>query len=270
VLRYLIKGKKDLHQNRSGERMSFIVLILLAFFAELLDSSLGMGYGTLLSPLLLILGFSPIEAVPAVLLSQGLGGLSASILHHKLKNIHLFDTKKKDLKIVLFFTVSGIVATIIGALLGVKLHKEFVKTYISILVLCIGFILLIKPSFKFSWFKISLLGIVAAFNKGISGGGFGPVLTGGQVICGNKEKSSVACTTLTEVPICFIAFAVYLLTASLTNWTLAFVLSLGAVISTFFGPHITKRVPQGSLRTILGVLILLLGAISLLNFKISI
>lgn len=35
----------------------FLALIILAFFCELIDSSLGMGYGTTLTPLLMIIGF---------------------------------------------------------------------------------------------------------------------------------------------------------------------------------------------------------------------
>ena len=42
-------------------------IVLLAFFCELVDSTLGMGYGTTLTPLLLAVGYEPIAIVPAVL-----------------------------------------------------------------------------------------------------------------------------------------------------------------------------------------------------------
>ncbi|MCM8800205.1 MAG: hypothetical protein NC900_05740 [Candidatus Omnitrophica bacterium] len=36
-----------------------IFIVLFAFLCEYLDSTLGMGYGTIMSPVLLILGFNP-------------------------------------------------------------------------------------------------------------------------------------------------------------------------------------------------------------------
>jgi uncharacterized protein len=47
----------------------------VSFAAEYVDSSLGMGYGTTLTPVLLLLGFAPLEVVPALLVSQLLAGL---------------------------------------------------------------------------------------------------------------------------------------------------------------------------------------------------
>src|SRR6056297_350792 len=52
-----------------------LFIILIAFAAEYTDSTLGMGYGTSLTPILLLLGFSPLEVVPAVLLSELVTGL---------------------------------------------------------------------------------------------------------------------------------------------------------------------------------------------------
>ena len=38
----------------------------LAFVCEFVDSTLGMGYGTSLTPILLLMGFEPLQVVPAV------------------------------------------------------------------------------------------------------------------------------------------------------------------------------------------------------------
>lgn len=43
---------------------------IFALFCEYIDASIGMGYGTALTPQLLIIGLSPLEVVPAVLLGQ--------------------------------------------------------------------------------------------------------------------------------------------------------------------------------------------------------
>ncbi len=63
-----------------------IFIIVLAFVCEYIDSSLGMGYGTTLTPILLIMGYSPLQIVPAVLLSELVTGISAAFFHHRFKN----------------------------------------------------------------------------------------------------------------------------------------------------------------------------------------
>ena len=47
-----------------------ILIALMAFFAAVIDTGLGMCYGAILTPALLIAGYSPEVAVPTVLLSQ--------------------------------------------------------------------------------------------------------------------------------------------------------------------------------------------------------
>ena len=63
----------------------FLLLFGMAFICEFIDSSLGMGYGTILSPVLIIMGFDPLVAIPALLLSQAVGGFTAAIFHHQFE-----------------------------------------------------------------------------------------------------------------------------------------------------------------------------------------
>ncbi|MCD6337220.1 MAG: hypothetical protein J7M01_03180, partial [Candidatus Marinimicrobia bacterium] len=65
-----------------------ILIIFAAFICEIIDSSLGMLYGTILSPSLIIAGFDPLIVVPSILLSQAVGSFIASIMHHRLDNAH--------------------------------------------------------------------------------------------------------------------------------------------------------------------------------------
>ena len=58
-----------------------ITIVIIAFFAEYIDSTLGMGYGTTLTPLLILFGFEPLQVVPAVLLSELVTGLLAGFTH---------------------------------------------------------------------------------------------------------------------------------------------------------------------------------------------
>jgi len=55
-----------------------LIVTVCGLVMEVVDAAIGMGYGTILAPVLLMLGFDPFQVVPAVLISQPVGGLLAS------------------------------------------------------------------------------------------------------------------------------------------------------------------------------------------------
>ena len=170
-----------------------------------------------------------------------------------------FRLKSDDSTIVYIITICGILATIIAALVAIELPKYALKTYIGILVLIIGAILLSRKNFLFSWKKISFIGVMSAFNKGISGGGFGPVVTSGQIISGRNPRSAIGVTTLAEAPICTIAFLVYLLVRGIPDWEFIGLLILGAVAVTPLGAFVTSKFRSEKLKIGLGFLVVGLG-----------
>ncbi len=246
----------------AGKPMTFFLLLILAFAAELIDSSLGMGYGTILSPVLIVMGFSPLVVVPSILLSQAFGGFSASAFHHRFKNVDL-TRQSRDGKIVFLITALGILAVVAAAILATGISKQALKTYIGVLVLIMGIILLSRIRFRFSWNKMIGVGVLSSFNKGMSGGGFGPVVTAGQIIAGHNHKNAIGVTTAAEAPICIAGFVAYCfikgMDAILRDWIIFLPLLIGSLISTPFGALITKRFPEKILRPFLGGLVLILG-----------
>ena len=132
---------------------TFLLLLSMAFACEFIDSAAGMGYGTILAPLLIAMGFAPHAAVPAVLISQAFGGLAASIFHHRFENVS-FARDSRDLKVVLVISALGIVATVAGALVSVNLPAAALKTYIGVLVTIMGVVVLCNRPAAFAWKKI--------------------------------------------------------------------------------------------------------------------
>ncbi len=63
-----------------------VYLIFFAMIMEFIDSALGMMYGTVLSPLLILMGYDVKAVVPSILISQSVGGFIASWRHHHLQN----------------------------------------------------------------------------------------------------------------------------------------------------------------------------------------
>ena len=135
-----------------------LLIIVLAFVCEYVDSSLGMGYGTTLTPLLLILGYKPLQIVPAILLSELITGISAGFLHHRLKNVDL-RFGGIDLKIVGMIAGASVVGTVTAVLIALNLPGFYIKLYIGILVLSMGILILVslKKSYRFSWKKSQAL-----------------------------------------------------------------------------------------------------------------
>lgn len=244
-----------------------LIIFLLAIFCEYIDSSLGMMYGTILSPALILLGLPVIEIVPAILISQSIGGLIATFRHHHFGNIKLKDTD--DFKIAMTIFLFGFIAVIIGVFVSVNIPKDIIRIYIGILVLIMSSIVLINRKFNFNWKKIYLVGIISSFNKALSGGGFGPLVSTGLIVSGKESKSSIGITDMAEVPICLAAFiAWFFINPSPINIGLIISLCFGAVIGSFIGPYFTYKLKENKIKKIVGVLGILLGILCIFGAKI--
>ena len=267
-----------------------IAIVIVAFFSEYIDSTLGMGYGTTLTPLLLLFGFNPLQVVPAVLLSELITGLLAGFTHHKAGNVN-FKPKSTNiryimkrlkelgyvesfkrgipihLKIALVLAACSIIGTIAAVFIAVNIPKLWLKLYIGLLVMVIGGVILftLNKNYKFSWKKILGLGFIASFNKGISGGGYGPVVTGGQLLSGVSGKNAVGITSLAEGLTCAVGVTAYLLTKSIIDWRLAPYLILGAVLSVPFSALTVKKIKTRTLTVIIGIVTLILGAFTIIK-----
>jgi uncharacterized membrane protein YfcA len=260
----------------------FLLILVLAFVIELVNASLGMGWGTIFTPILILLGFPAIVAVPAVLLSQGLGSIAASVFHAKFENAS-FEPGSVELKTAAIIASFGVVASLLAALLAVSINKIVLNSYIGLLVLSMGCIMLMNMKFTFSWKRIIGVGLISAFNKGISGGGFGPIVTGGQIMAGQEQKKAIATTLFSEIPICLVGFFTYLVAIAASQvhgsvfdqpagnflasmfshevfpWELSLALVVGALVAAPFGALATKLLRTDAVRKAVGVLIVILG-----------
>jgi len=268
-----------------------IALIILAFLCEYMDSTLGMGYGTTLTPVLLLFGFDPMQIVPVVLLSELFSGLLAGFFHHREGNVNLkpatadifkitnmlsplgyIEKARKTvplhLKIALLLSACSIVGTVAAVFVAVNIPKLWLKLYIGFLVLTMGILILIclNKEFRFSWLKISILGVVASFNKGMSGGGYGPIVTGGQILSGIKGKSAVGITSLAEGLTCLVGVVMYILISKgAIDWRLAPWIVAGAVFSVPLSAKSVKRISTQKLKLAIGILTLILGSVTILR-----
>lgn len=138
-----------------------------------------MGYGTALTPILIIMRYQPAKVIPAVLISQLFTDIAACVFHHNSNNVNL-RFKSSDFRIAVLMGLVSSVGVITAVLIAVKIPSWLLMLYIGFLVLSMGVMILVtinKP-LRFSWRSIVGISLLASFNKGISGGGYGPLVMG--------------------------------------------------------------------------------------------
>lgn len=241
-------------------------VFLAAMLCELVDSSLGMGYGTALTPILLMLGLDPRQIVPAVLVSELVTGLTAGLLHHHDGNVDLVRDRRARGVLCLLAALST-VGAVIAVLVSIQISRFWLTLSIGAIVLSVGAVILATARRRLPYrpSHIVALGAVAAFNKGLSGGGYGPLVTGGQVVAGISPKQAVAITSLAEALTCLVGVVAYVLLQGPLSWSLVLPLTLGAVCSVPVATLLVRRLSESLLRRIVGLATVLLGAITLLK-----
>ncbi|MEA3253905.1 MAG: TSUP family transporter, partial [Chloroflexota bacterium] len=134
------------------------------------------------------------------------------------------------------------------------------------LVLGIGIFMLVRRGRHgvFSWKGLIGIGLLSSFNKGISGGGYGPLITGGQIISGREVRSSVGSTTLGEVVVCVVGLLGYVLIAKVdVFWTLAAATSIGSLVAAPFAAVTVKKISPENLELAIALITIVLGALTL-------
>jgi hypothetical protein len=241
-----------------------ILVFLVALACEYLDSSLGMGYGTTLTPILLLAGFAPLEIVPAILLSEALTGVAAGVLHQRDGNVNFMRDGRARRTALLLVGLSA-AGAIGAAVLAVSISKGMLTLFIATIIIAMGVVILatLNRPFRYRPAGIVAIGAVAAFNKGLSGGGYGPLVTAGQVVSGLPSKPAIAITSVAESFTCVVGLAAYLALGRQIHWGLTIPLVAGALLSVPIATLTVRRLPEKGLRLIVGLVTLALGALSM-------
>lgn len=269
------------------ELSSAAVIFIAAFVFELIDSSLGQGFGTLGSPTYILVGYQPKLIVPAILLSQAVGGLCATYMHNFWGNASFWGKKsdraiakegapqdfravpnsniRPDIWQVTSIIIPGVIAASLAAYLGVKLTGQEITVYMGILVLAIGILVVSGIGFKFSWKKMIAVATFSAANKSLTGGGYGPVTCGGQVLCGTEGKRAVAITDFAEPFICIAGFTIWMLMSYKPEFVpIVAPMAVGAGLGGLIGPWFTYKTPPKWFKYLLGFVFVMLGIAVLL------
>ncbi|MHA1667854.1 MAG: sulfite exporter TauE/SafE family protein [Candidatus Heimdallarchaeaceae archaeon] len=261
----------------------YVLFSFIAFISEYIDSALGGGYGTILVPILLILRVDGTILIPTVLLTEIFTGFGAAILHHFAGNANFSIRVKKikiltdgggikiseDFKISIVLAICGIGGGIFAAFIGVTLNPKTIATYIGVVVICMGVLVFTKLKWHFTWWKIILLGTLAAFNKGLGGGGYGPLISSGQIVVERNPRQAIASTSFSEAFVCIASLIVYLVMnnaiLSLSFYYLVIALLIGSLCSVPFAVLTVKYLPIDKMSVLIGIIAILLGLFTIIK-----
>jgi uncharacterized membrane protein YfcA len=163
----------------------------------------------------------------------------------------------------------GTVGAIAAVELATHVSRGFVSTYIGAMVLATGIIILATRRWtpRLTWRGITAIGFVAAFNKGIGGGGYGPLLTGGQILSGVNPRAAIGVTSLAESAVSLVGLVSYLVALGHIDMKLGVAVLAGGLLSAPFSAWTVSKIHFRHLRILAGVAACLLGLVVLLRLS---
>ncbi len=258
-----------------------LYIILLAFLFESMDSMAGMGFGTALSPLLFLFNYTPLQVVPAILISEAITGFIDSFFDHEFKNVrYSFHPLNDATKISLMIAFFGCLAIFTSVLLGyfvIKFPDLLIKIYVAILVIFMGisgFIRIKLSKTEQSKKRLKMLigfSALAGFNKGIGGGGYGPVITMGQLFSGVYEKSATAIVSFAESIVSIVGIITFFLISFAgieVDLVLLPSLFTGGFFAALIAPYLVRVFPNKIWKYFIPIYAIGIGLFSLIKLFI--
>lgn len=236
-------------------------VVVAAFVFETLDSASGMGFGATLGALLLAFGYPPLAVVPVLLISETATGLAGGFFHNEFENVQfgLGDESSREATKILALIVSvgtvAIVISVVLAYLAIEVQGTFVQAYVgAVILLCALTTLLQKyttPTSEYRPRRMAAFAALAGLNKGITGSGFGPVVTLGEFLSGIYEKSATAIASMSEGLVCLAGIISFFgITAVGVSVNLMLLPSIfaGGFLAAIVAPYTVRVMPNDVLK----------------------
>jgi uncharacterized protein len=251
------------------EASRFFFIFLLGAGGQLLDGTLGMGFGVFSASMLLAAGFTPVAVVSTVNTAKVFTGLFSGLAHWRAGNVRC--------NWLLCLIVSGVTGGVVGASLVVSVPPEQFRFWTAVVLLGMGALILCRVLFPnffsiglpsgdlsarfFRGFCLAVLGLAAGFLNATSGA-YGPLATSGVMLIA-KAKPSFAVGTVNVAEI-FVAASVilsFLVQKGLQthSWELALPLILGGAVTAYPAAWACRKLPPKALQCAVGLALITLN-----------
>ena len=244
----------------------FLTFALIGFLAQLIDGSLGMGYGMISSASLLVAGIPPALASASTHAAKLFTSGTSALSHFALGNV--------DRGVFWKLSVFGSLGGVLGAVAITQLNGAAIKPFVMAYLACIGVLIIYRALRQQNETVIAppkgfipgIIGAAGGFADGIGGGGWGPVTTTSLLATGHAPRFTVGSVNASEFVITsaiIAAFAISHLSGVWTNtgdmWMLLTPVAgliVGGVPAALIAGHLPKRVDARRMSAAVGVLII--------------
>jgi len=253
ALQALIFGSVD--PAIGAERLAgYAPYIAIGFCAQLVDGTLGMGFGILSGGLLMLGGTAPRLSSGAAHFAEGFASAASAISHAWAGNV--------DWRLFVALTLPGIVGGVIGAVLisstDVAVARPLVLGYLAVT----GAILLWRSLRRVRPVRqprfVQPLALAGGILDAAGGGGWGPVVAGSLFVQRLEPRVVVGTVDASEFFVTIAVAAVFVGFFGTTAITVATVgLAIGGVLAAPIGARLARRLP--SRITAIAIALLLIG-----------
>lgn len=237
--------------------LDFLGFLIVGFFAQLIDGSLGMAYGVSANSFLLGLGVPPALASASVHIAEVFTTAVSGASHWKLGNV--------DKSIIKRLVFTGVIGGVLGAYVLSNIDGGKIKPFVSIYLVVMGIRILYKAFKPGNGVEkemrqhLPMLGLFGGFMDAIGGGGWGPVVTTTMLANGEAPRTTIGSVNLTEFFVTLAEAVTFLLTLRILDWPVVLGLLIGGVFAAPLGAVLAKKVPARTMLAVVGVLIIFLS-----------
>jgi uncharacterized protein len=232
-----------------------VLLILVGFFAQLVDGALGMAFGLIATTAMLALGMPPAQASALVHTAEIFTTGASGAWHVFHQNV--------DWPLTIRLGIAGVAGAVLGAWILSNIDASFMRPFVSIYLLLIGLYILLRATLlsgrppRNVW--PAPLGFVAGFLDASGGGGWGPVATSWLVGAGLSPRQAIGSVNTAEFFVTVAAATTFLVELGASSVQQLVPLVLGGLFAAPFGGWVAKRLPARGLMFAVGVLIVVLA-----------
>ena len=240
---------------------SFLIMLLTGFMAQMVDGSLGMGYGTISTTFLLANGVNPAVVSSRVhsarVFSSGVSGYS----HHRFGNIN-----KKLFRALI---IPGIIGAIAGACLAYvgQKYSSYVRIPLSIYTCYLGYFIIKKAlRKKTAQDKVKRAGWLAGaggFMDAFAGGGWGALVTSTLISKRKNVRYVIGSVCLAEFFVVFASAVTFFILLKHIPIGDVLGLVLGGIIAAPIAARMVGKLPLKTMYYGVGSLVILTSLFTL-------
>ncbi|MES2374374.1 MAG: TSUP family transporter [Bacteroidota bacterium] len=240
---------------------SFLIMLITGFLAQMVDGSMGMGYGTISTTFLLATGVSPAVVSSRVhsarVFSSGVSGYS----HHRFGNIN-----KKLFKTLV---VPGIIGAVLGAALAFvgQKYSSYVRIPLSIYTCYLGYFIIKKALRKRTTNervkRAGWLAGIGGFMDAFAGGGWGALVTGTLISKRKNPRYVIGSVCLAEFFVVFASAVTFFILLKHIPVSDVLGLIIGGVIAGPIAARLVGKLPLKTMYFAVGGLVTLTSLFTL-------